>query len=126
MLINLDEFILSVDFIIFDIKQDEEIPLIFGKPFLASGRIVIDVQKGKLIFRVEDEQVTFDMLKAMNFSHEVDSYFHISECHRLTNICKGNSLTLALEVCLRLHLGAEIFSVHLSRSCTDENISAPK
>lgn len=44
-------------------KKDQDIPLILGRPFFAIGRTLIDVQQGKLILRVQDDQVTFNVLE---------------------------------------------------------------
>ncbi|XP_022875831.1 uncharacterized protein LOC111394314 [Olea europaea var. sylvestris] len=45
--------------------EDSNIPLILGRPFLATGRALIDFYDGKMIFRVDNEQVIFNMFKAM-------------------------------------------------------------
>ena len=47
-LMKKDKFIFSADFIILDMEENQEIPIILGKPFLATRRTQIDVQKGKL------------------------------------------------------------------------------
>ncbi|XP_019259204.1 PREDICTED: uncharacterized protein LOC109237363 [Nicotiana attenuata] len=36
-----------------------------GRPFLATGGVIIDVRAGKLKMRVDDEEVTFNMYKAL-------------------------------------------------------------
>ncbi|KAL5554098.1 hypothetical protein UlMin_041499 [Ulmus minor] len=74
VLIKVDKFIFPADFVVLDMEEDREIPLILGRPFLATGRTLIDVQQGKLILRVQDEQVTFDVFEAMKFPSEVHSY----------------------------------------------------
>ena len=38
------------------------------KIFLATTRVLIDVQKGNLILRINDEQITFNVFKATKFS----------------------------------------------------------
>ena len=45
VLVKVDKFIFHVDFIILDIEDDREVPMILGRPFLAIGRTLIDVQK---------------------------------------------------------------------------------
>ena len=35
-----------------DMEEDKEIPIILGRPFLAIGRAMIDVQRGELKLRV--------------------------------------------------------------------------
>ncbi|KAL5555212.1 hypothetical protein UlMin_037448 [Ulmus minor] len=59
VLIQVDKFVFLVDFIILDFEVDREVPIILGRPFLATGRTLIDVQKGELTMRVND---TIDML----------------------------------------------------------------
>ncbi|XP_062075621.1 uncharacterized protein LOC133779716 [Humulus lupulus] len=57
VLVKVDKFIFPVDFIVLDYEADREVPIILGRPFLATGRTLIDVQKGELTMRVQDEQV---------------------------------------------------------------------
>ncbi|XP_062109502.1 uncharacterized protein LOC133820963 [Humulus lupulus] len=46
-LVNVDKFIFPTDFIILDMEEDENIPIILGRSFLATVRALIDVQKGE-------------------------------------------------------------------------------
>ena len=70
---KLDKFIFLADFIVLDIEKDWEVPLILGRPFLATERTLIDVHQSKLILKVQDEQVTFSVFEAMKFSSNIDS-----------------------------------------------------
>ncbi|KAL5546580.1 hypothetical protein UlMin_006267 [Ulmus minor] len=78
VLVKVDKFIFPADFIVLDMEEDREVPLILGRPFLATGRTLIDVHQGKLILRVQDEQVTFNVFEAMKFPSNVSSCFEIS------------------------------------------------
>ena len=49
-------------------EEDKEVPIILGKPFLATGWAFIDVQKGELKLMVQDEEVTFYVFNAMKHS----------------------------------------------------------
>ena len=44
---------------------------------MATGRTLIDVQEGKLILRVQNEQVTFNVFEAMKYPSEIDTCFQI-------------------------------------------------
>ena len=44
VLVKVDKFIFLVNFIVLDMKEDHDVPLILGRPFLAIGRAMIDVQ----------------------------------------------------------------------------------
>ena len=50
--VKVDKFIFPANFIVLDMEEDKEIPIILGKPFLATGRAMIDVQMGELKLRV--------------------------------------------------------------------------
>ncbi|KAK4706577.1 hypothetical protein R3W88_033866 [Solanum pinnatisectum] len=65
ILVKVDRFIFSTDFVILDCEIDAKIPIIMGRPFLAIGRALVDVESGKLKFRVNDDEVTFNIYKSM-------------------------------------------------------------
>ncbi|XP_070676285.1 uncharacterized protein [Malus domestica] len=56
VLVRVDQFILLVDFLVLDMKKDREIPIILGRPFMATAGTLIDVQKGLLTLRVQGVQ----------------------------------------------------------------------
>ncbi|XP_073121886.1 uncharacterized protein [Henckelia pumila] len=62
VLVKIDHFIYPVDFVILDMKEDCEVPMILGCHFLAASRALIDVEKGELVLRMNEEQVIFNML----------------------------------------------------------------
>ena len=52
---SVDKFIFPVDFVVLDMEEDQQVPLILGRPFLATVRALIDVHKDNLILRINDE-----------------------------------------------------------------------
>ena len=46
VLVKVDKFIFQADFIVLDMEEDKEVPIILGRPFLAISQALIDVQKG--------------------------------------------------------------------------------
>ncbi|XP_075100380.1 uncharacterized protein LOC142176457 [Nicotiana tabacum] len=70
------EFHLPTDFVILDCVVDKEIPIILGRPFLATGRAIMDSKWNEIKFCVNDEEVTFQASKGMKLPHE---YERISE-----------------------------------------------
>ena len=59
MFVKVDMFIYPVDFVVLDMGDDNEVPLILGQPFLATGRALIDVKAGYLTLQVDNEEVHF-------------------------------------------------------------------
>ncbi|XP_038896493.1 uncharacterized protein LOC120084743 [Benincasa hispida] len=67
VLVKVDNFIFPADFIILDYEADKEVPIILGCPFLATGKVLIDVHKGELTMHVDNEEVKFNVLNALKF-----------------------------------------------------------
>ncbi|KAJ9556038.1 hypothetical protein OSB04_010652 [Centaurea solstitialis] len=79
VLVQVDKFIFPADFIILDCEVDQEVPIIFGRPFLATGRTLIDVQKGELTMRVHDQMVTFNVLDSLKYPDDREECSTLSE-----------------------------------------------
>ena len=65
VLVTVGKFVFPVDFIILDMEEDSQIPLLLGRPFLATGAALIDMQKGVLTLRVGNEAAAFDLIKGI-------------------------------------------------------------
>ena len=52
VLIKVGKFIFPVDFVVMDMEEDTQVPLLLRRPFLAIGVALIDVKNGELILRV--------------------------------------------------------------------------
>ncbi|GKC04764.1 DNA-directed DNA polymerase [Tanacetum coccineum] len=61
VLIKVDKFVLPIDFVILDMPEDSIVPIILGRPFLATARAMIDVFNKKITLRVGDDEVIFDV-----------------------------------------------------------------
>ena len=70
MLVQVENFLYPADFVVVDMKEEDDFSIILGRPFLATARTIIDVQQGKLTFKFDDKEVT---LKNYNFKNP--SYF---------------------------------------------------
>ncbi|XP_020423839.1 uncharacterized protein LOC109950205 [Prunus persica] len=67
VLVKVDKFIFPVDFIVLDMEEDVDTPIILGHPFLITGRMIIDVEKGSLILRDADQEVEFKVFDATKY-----------------------------------------------------------
>ncbi|GJS00354.1 DNA-directed DNA polymerase [Tanacetum coccineum] len=65
VLIKIDKFVLPIDFVILDMREDFRISIILGRPFLATARAMIDVFNKKITLRVGSEEVIFDIDQSM-------------------------------------------------------------
>ena len=87
------KFVFPVDFIILDIEEDSQVPLLLGRPFLATGPALIDMQKGVLTLRVGEEAADFNLLQSLknldidreNYKSVDDVYLNNSDCYHDCN-----------------------------------------
>ncbi|GJW77805.1 retrovirus-related pol polyprotein from transposon TNT 1-94 [Tanacetum coccineum] len=63
VLVKIHKFIFLVDFVILDIVKDHKVPIILGRPMLATAHARIDVFGGKISLEVGKEQVIFNANK---------------------------------------------------------------
>ncbi|KAK4718037.1 hypothetical protein R3W88_016375 [Solanum pinnatisectum] len=71
ILVKVDWLIFPGDFVILDCEIDAEIPIILERPFLATGRALVDVESGELKFQVNEDEVTFNVCKSMKHSSDI-------------------------------------------------------
>ena len=98
VLVKVDKFIFPADFIVLDMEEDKEIPIILGRPFLAIGRAMTDVQRGELKLRVQDDEIKFNVFEAVRHLTESNTCFMIETVEAIVSIQSG--LTDPLETSL--------------------------
>ena len=65
--IKVGDLYVPVDFVILEMEEDTQIPIILMRPFLATVGCRIDVKNGTLSFDVGNDHVEFNLLKAAQF-----------------------------------------------------------
>ncbi|XP_070666416.1 uncharacterized protein [Malus domestica] len=77
VLIKVDQFILPADFLVLDMKEDQNIPILLGRPFLATAGALIDFKAGTLKLRVQGESIEFKMFEALKLLVDVEECSNI-------------------------------------------------
>ena len=80
VLVKVGKFIFLVDFVVMKMEEDNQVPLLLGRPFLATGATLIDMQKGEFTLRVGNEAVHFNLNKSLTQS-DVD----VENCNAVDN-----------------------------------------
>ncbi|KAK5785721.1 hypothetical protein PVK06_040332 [Gossypium arboreum] len=84
VLVKIDKFIFPDDFVVLDIEEDSNVPLILGRPFLATAKTIIDVGIGELTLRVGDETITLQACNSNNTSKiEGDCTNHLAKTNHI-------------------------------------------
>ena len=65
VLVKVGKFIFPVDFVVMKMEEDNQVPLLLGRPFLATGVALINVKKGELVLRVGNEAIHFNLDKSL-------------------------------------------------------------
>ena len=65
VLVKVGKFIFPADFVILDMEEDSQVPLLLGRPLLATGAVLIDMQKGILTLRVGEETSDFNLIRSL-------------------------------------------------------------
>ncbi|XP_075081780.1 uncharacterized protein LOC142166423 [Nicotiana tabacum] len=77
-LLQVGSIIFPDDFNILDYEPDQEVPFILGRPFLVTGRAIIDVCEGKMTIRVGDRVEVFNVYKALKLPAHYEELSMIS------------------------------------------------
>ncbi|XP_014492427.1 uncharacterized protein LOC106754872 [Vigna radiata var. radiata] len=78
VIVKVDKFLFPMDFLIMEMEENGDAPLILGRPFVKTARIVIDVENGKLKVRVQDDEVDFDVFQAMTHPTDDKACFQVN------------------------------------------------
>ena len=66
----MDKYIFLVDFVVLDMEEDVEVPLILGRTILRTSKALIDMDGGEMALQIEDENLTYCLTKAMRNSFD--------------------------------------------------------
>ena len=78
VLVKVESFIFRANFVILYCEMDFEVPIILWRLFLATGRALVDIEKGQMKFWLNNEEATFNICRYMRQSCEVQFVSPIS------------------------------------------------
>lgn len=69
-------------------EEDDEIPIILRRPFLANCGALINVQDDKVTSKVNDEEVTFDIYRSLKHHEEVSQCLKVDQvaCNMVSSL----------------------------------------
>ena len=68
VVVQIDKLKFLIDFVVTEMEKDEGVPLILGRPFMKTAKVVIDEDDGTLKLKNQDEEVTFNVLEVVQES----------------------------------------------------------
>ncbi|KAK9006515.1 hypothetical protein V6N11_035551 [Hibiscus sabdariffa] len=112
LLVKVGKFVFPADFFILDCEADHKAPIILGGPFLATGIILIDCEKGGFTMRVEDQRMTINVYNTIRYMDNGE------ECHSLQDSIAA-ATTDDTELCYSSSIQIEDF-LHLQEEDQEE------
>nr|GFC43498.1 reverse transcriptase domain-containing protein [Tanacetum cinerariifolium] len=102
------KFTFPADFVVVNYESDPRVPLILGRPFLRTARVLIDVPGEEMILRDGNERLT------LNMKHDTASYSNhpYRESVNLINIFNLSSEDCLKDLVLHKQSGNPTFSLH--------------
>ncbi|XP_021715725.1 uncharacterized protein LOC110683640 [Chenopodium quinoa] len=114
-------FTIPVDFIVLEIAEDDHIPIILGRIFLATSGALIDVKGGRITLRIGKKEESFK-LKPMHESLSlVQGIMCANSPHSIDNVCMINSSTNDV-----LENSDDVLSSFDGKKVSEEKMMIPK
>ncbi|XP_015954689.1 uncharacterized protein LOC107479058 [Arachis duranensis] len=63
VLVKVEDLYLPANFVILDTREEKDDSILLGRPFLATGRALIDVERGELVLRMHEDHLLFKITK---------------------------------------------------------------
>nr|GEY09562.1 reverse transcriptase domain-containing protein [Tanacetum cinerariifolium] len=97
--VKVGKFYFHTDFVVVDYVVEPCVPLILGRPFLRTGRALIDVYGEELTLRVDDEAITFKVGQTSKYSYNYAE--SINQVDVINVACEeGDFILEEIEACL--------------------------
>ncbi|XP_073525693.1 uncharacterized protein [Phyllobates terribilis] len=139
--IQIGKFYIPIDFIVLDIPVDSPIPIIVGRPFLATVGALIYVKPGVLSFNIGEEKMEFNLPKVVKqpaFEDDVSSLDMVEEATQeslmdiliddplkyclIESVTNVDNLDLFADVLLELESGDEVHEI-VFETLSSEDVS---
>jgi hypothetical protein len=77
MPIQIGKYFVPIDFVIVDMEEDTQTPLLLGRPFLNTAKAILDAHEGMIFFKIGKEKITFHVNRAMKYPSNGKSIFSV-------------------------------------------------
>ncbi|KAI5386912.1 hypothetical protein KIW84_073161 [Lathyrus oleraceus] len=90
VLVTIEELSFPVDFVILDIPEDDEAPIIPGRPFMQTSRCNLDMDQGTLTLKVHDKEIRLNAIEDPDLEEDTESHYQVclirTKARRKSNI----------------------------------------
>lgn len=98
ILVKVDNFLFPIDLLVIDMEEDDDAPLILGRPFMKTTRMMIDIDDGLKNGRVQDKELCFNLFESMKHSKDkVDCFRMDATDEAIMDVKRQVNLSTPLE-----------------------------
>ncbi|XP_074270822.1 uncharacterized protein LOC141594725 [Silene latifolia] len=105
--LKVGKLVIPCDFFVMDMPEDSHVPIILGRPCLATGGAMIDVKSGKLSLQVGNEKIEFELNNSMKSPPMGNSCCRVDKVEELDEPNLEPSFLDPLEACSTNEKGNE-------------------
>ena len=77
MPVQVGKFFVPGDFVVMEMDEDKDVPVILGRPFLRTARTIFYTYEGTLTMRIGGEKVQFQVAKAVKYPDSPDDCYRV-------------------------------------------------
>ncbi|XP_057248258.1 uncharacterized protein LOC130590231 [Beta vulgaris subsp. vulgaris] len=92
--LRVGKFFIPCDFVVMEMKEDAQVPIILGRPFLATAGAIIDMKKGKITFEVGDEKMEYTLTNSMTSPSMGETVYRVDA---LDEVIEAEAFNLQLD-----------------------------
>ncbi|XP_028193142.1 uncharacterized protein LOC114378701 [Glycine soja] len=97
IIVKVRQFTFLMDFVIMNIEENYDIPLILGHPFMLTTKCVMDMGNGNLEMSVEDQKATFNLFEAIKHPSYNKNYFKVEAIEQEADLAGRHLKSVFLE-----------------------------
>ncbi|XP_006593068.1 uncharacterized protein [Glycine max] len=97
IIVKVRQFTFLMDFVIMNIEENYDIPLILGHPFMLTTKCVMDMGNGNLEMSVEDQKATFNLFEAIKHHSYNKNYFKVEAIEQEADLAGRHLKSVFLE-----------------------------
>eukprot|EP00257_Ricinus_communis_P013554 XP_015571015.1 uncharacterized protein LOC107260809 [Ricinus communis] len=99
--LRVGKFFILCDFVVIEMEEDAQVPIILGRPFLATAGATIDMKNGKITFEVGDEKMEYSLISSMDSSSKDETIYSMDA---LDEVVEAKAADLQLDDSLQMIL----------------------
>ncbi|XP_057249215.1 uncharacterized protein LOC130590682 [Beta vulgaris subsp. vulgaris] len=124
--LRVGKFFIPCDFVVMEMEEDAQVPIILGRPFLATAGAIIDMKNGKITFEVGTEKMEYNLTNSMEAPFMGETIYRLDALDETIEV-KAASLQLddSLQTVLMGSADAEDWETREYKRLLEEPHSSP-